>query len=228
MAGFDLNSIGSLLSGKGVAEIAKRSKVKQSDVAKVLSAGIPALLSGMHDNASDKAGEESLNRALNDHGKDNVENVGAFLKGADLKDGKKILGHVLGDHHNALVEQISRSTGVTKGKTTTILALVAPLLLSLLSQNSGNGGGILGLLGGLLGLGGSSAQSNAIDMTGGNQSQGSSGGLLGGLLGGGSSSSGLGAGLLGSLLGGSSEPEPAAEEQGDGLLNGFLNLFRGK
>lgn len=228
MAGFDLNSIGSLLSGKGVAEIAKRAKVKQSDVAKVLSAGIPALLSGMHDNASDKAGEESLGRALNDHGKDNVENVGAFLKGADLKDGKKILGHVLGGNQKALIEQIAGSSGVTKGKTTTILALAAPLILSLLAQNNNSsGGGILGLLGGLLGLGGSGTQSGAIDMTGGSQSQSSSGGLLGGLLGGGSSSSGLGAGLLGSLLGGNSEPEPEPEQSG-GLLSGFLNLFRGK
>lgn len=225
MAGFDLNAIGSLLSGKGVAEIAKRAKVKQSDVAKVLSAGIPALLSGMHDNASDKAGEESLNRALNDHGKDDVENVGAFLKGADLKDGKKILEHVLGDNQKALVDQIAGSTGVTKGKTTTILALAAPLILSLLAKN--NSGGILGLLGGLLGLGGSSGQSGAIDMTGGSQSQSSSGSLLSGLLGGGSSSSGLGAGLLGSLLGGNSEPEPEPEQSG-GLLSGFLNLFRGK
>ncbi len=224
MAGFDLNSIGSLLSGKGVAEIAKRAKVKQSDVAKVLSAGIPALLSGMHDNASDKAGEESLGRALNDHGKDNVENVGAFLKGADLKDGKKILGHVLGGNQKALIEQIAGSSGVTKGKTTTILALAAPLILSLLAQNNNsNSGGILGLLGGLLGLGGSGTQSGAIDMTGGSQSQSSSGGLLGG----GSPSSGLGAGLLGSLLGGNSEPEPEPEQSG-GLLSSFLNLFRGK
>ena len=224
MAGFDLNSIGSLLSGKGVAEIAKRAKVKQSDVAKVLSAGIPALLSGMHDNASDKAGEESLGRALNDHGKDNVENVGAFLKGADLKDGKKILGHVLGGNQKALIEQIAGSSGVTKGKTTTILALAAPLILSLLAQNNNSSsGGILGLLGGLLGLGGSGTQSGAIDMTGGSQSQSSSGGLLGG----GSSSSGLGAGLLSSLLGGNTEPEPEPEQSG-GLLSGFLNLFRGK
>ena len=224
MAGFDLNSIGSLLSGKGVAEIAKRAKVKQSDVAKVLSAGIPALLSGMHDNASDKAGEESLGRALNDHGKDNVENVGAFLKGADLKDGKKILGHVLGGNQKALIEQIAGSSGVTKGKTTTILALAAPLILSLLAQNNNSSsGGILGLLGGLLGLGGSGTQSGAIDMTGGSQSQSSSGGLLGG----GSPSSGLGAGLLGSLLGGNSEPEPEPEQSG-GLLSSFLNLFRGK
>ena len=58
---------------------------------------------------------------------------------ADLKDGKKILGHVLGDDQNELVGQISRASGVTKGTTATILALAAPLLLSLMgSQNSGS------------------------------------------------------------------------------------------
>ena len=41
MAGFDLNSIGTLLSEGGVSAISKRTKVKQSDVAKVLSAVPP-------------------------------------------------------------------------------------------------------------------------------------------------------------------------------------------
>ena len=225
---FDLNSIGALLSGGGLDAISKRTKVDREDVAKVLSAGIPALVGGMRRNAGDKSGAASLSKALTEHSKDDVSNPAAFLKNADLKDGKKILGHVLGGNQKALIEQIAGSSGVTKGKTTTILALAAPLILSLLAQNNNSSsGGILGLLGGLLGLGGSGTQSGAIDMTGGSQSQSSSGGLLGGLLGGGSSSSGLGAGLLGSLLGGNSEPEPEPEQSG-GLLSGFLNLFRGK
>lgn len=222
MADFDLNSIGALLSGGGVKAIASRVKVKQADVAKVLSAGIPALLSGMHDNASEAAGEASLRGALADHGKDDTRDVAAFLKGADLKDGKKILGHVLGDNKNALIRKISDETGVTKAKTTSILAIAAPLLLALLAKKNG---GILNLLGGLLGLGGSSG-AGAINLGGGSNQSSASGGLLGGLLGGGSLMSGLGSSLLGSLMG-SSEPEEEETSSSGGLLSGFLNLFRG-
>ncbi|MBR4700667.1 MAG: DUF937 domain-containing protein [Oscillospiraceae bacterium] len=207
MAGFDLNSIGTLLSEGGVSAISKRTKVKQSDVAKVLSAGIPALLSGMADNASDPAGAEALTRAAQDHRAVNAANVGDFLKGADLKDGKKILGHVLGDNQNAMIEKIAGEAGVTKGKATSILALAAPLLLSLLgNQNSGNN--MLGLLGGLLGM----------SLLSGNNG----GGLLSGLLGGGSSSSSQSSGLLGSLLGGGSSSN---ESSSGGLFNSLLNLL---
>ena len=62
---------------------------------------------------------------------------------------------------------ISKATGVPTRKATSILALVAPLLLSLLGkQNSQSGGSGLGsLLGGLLG-GGSSQQSNVQESAG--------------------------------------------------------------
>ena len=248
----DLNSIGSLLSGSGLSALSKRTKVNREDVAKVLSAGIPALVGGMRRNAGAEAGAESLSRALSDHSTADTSNPGEFLKNADLEDGKKILGHVLGEDQNELVEEISKATGVTKAKTTTILALVAPLLLSLLgSSNQSSSGGLFGMLGGLLGLGGSSQQA---------QTQQSSGGLLSGLLGGGqqsqsqqstsllgslfggssNSNASLASGLFSSLLGGGSDSSeqnaqntiqivdnaPQQEESSSGgLLDSFLNLF---
>ena len=225
---FDLNSIGSLVSEGGVSAISKRTKLAKQDVAKVLSAGIPALVGGMRRNAGAAEGAESLSRALADHSAADTSKPAEFLKNADLKDGKKILGHVLGDDQNALVEQISKASGVTKGKTTTILALVAPLLLSLLgSQNSGGSGGLLGMLGGLLG-GQQQPQ------------QQSSGGLLGSLLGVSSAgNSSLVSGLFSSLLGGGNsapsggntiqlvdQPQQSQQESSSGgLLDSFLNLF---
>ena len=238
---FDLNSIGALISGDGLNAISKRTKVDKEDVAKVLSAGIPALVGGMRRNAGAEAGAASLSKALADHSADDVSNLGAFLKGADLKDGKKILGHVLGDDQKQLVDEISRAAGVTKGKTTTILALAAPLLLSLLGKQN-SGGGLLGMLGGLLGLGGQSSGGLLGGLLGGGQQQQTqqqSSGLLGSLLGGSANSNAsLASGLFSSLLGGGSSQnnaggnviqlaeQQAQEPQSSGLLDGFLNLFR--
>ena len=225
---FDLNSIGSLVSEGGVSAISKRTKLSKQDVAKVLSAGIPALVGGMRRNAGAAEGAESLARALADHSAADTSKPAAFLKNADLKDGKKILGHVLGSDQDALVEQISRASGVTKGKTTTILALVAPLLLSLLGSQSSGSGGLLGMLGGLLG-GQQQTQ------------QQSSGGLLGSLLGGSSAgNSSLVSGLFSSLMGGGGSASQSAgttiqlvdqpqqsqqESSSGGLMDSFLNLF---
>lgn len=241
MADFNLNSIGSLLSGGGLNAISKRTKVDKEDIAKVLSAGIPALVGGMRRNAAAEEGAKSLTRALTDHSADDISNPAEFLKNADLKDGKKILAHVLGDDQKQLVDEISKAAGVTKGKTTSILSLVAPLLLSSLgSQNNSSGGGLLSLLGGL--LGGQSSGGLLGGLLGGGQQQAQpqqqSTSLLGSLLGGSSdSNASLASGLFSSLLGGSGSSDAGntieiveqqaqqQEQSSGGILDSFLNLF---
>ncbi len=202
MSEFDLSTIGELLSGGGLSAISKRSHVNTADVAKVLSEGIPSMISGMKNNASTDEGAQSLSAALSDHTADNTDDIAAFLKGADLKDGKKILGHIFGDDQAATVAGISKASGVSKGKITNILSMVAPMLLSVLGgqQQAGQQSGgfsLTGLLGGLLGGGGGQADSSPVG--------------------------GLGAGLLGSLLGGGGQEEEKPKE--DGILGGLLNLF---
>lgn len=212
MADFNLNSIMSLLSGDGTATISKRAKVKENDVSNVLSAAVPILLTGMQRNAGTASGAASLSGALADHASADVSDPAAFLKTADIKDGKKILGHVLGSDQNAIVQRVSAESGVTKGKTTSILTMLAPLLLSLLGgqQNEQqsqqeSGFDLLGMLGGLLG-GGSSQES---------ESQQQSGGLLDSL-------GGLGG--LSSLFGGSSSQQESSS--GGGILSSILGIFR--
>lgn len=211
MSDFNLNSIMSLLSGGGTSAISKRTKVSEGDVSNVLSAAVPILLTGMQRNAGTASGAASLSGALADHAAADVSDPAAFLKNADLKDGKKILGHVLGSDQNAIVKRVSDASGVTKGKTTSILSMIAPLLLSLLGgqQNQqGSGFDLLGMLGGLLGGG---QQEEAPQQE---QAQSSGGGLLDSL-------GGLGG--LTSLFGGSSQQ---SSSQSGGLLSSILGLFR--
>lgn len=190
MPDFDLNSIGELLSGDGLSAISKRLKVKKSDIASVLSNGIPSMLAGMQSNASTAEGEASLAHACKDHSVSDTEDIKAFLSGADLKDGKKILGHIFGDGQNDTVSELANASGLTRGKTTSILAMVAPLLLSLLGkqqnsqQQSGGGLGLASMLGGLMGGGQQSAGGllGNLFSAGGTQDDEQSGGLLSGLL----------------------------------------------
>ena len=216
MADFTMDTIGALLSGSGVKAISKRTKLPVSDVAKVMSYGIPTLLGGMNRNVATAEGEQSLASALRDHSADDVSNVGAFLKGSDLKDGKKILAHVLAGDQDDVVEQISRASGVSTGKTISILALLAPLLLSLLGGQQNQGGSSFSLSNLLLST-----------LLGGGSSQSSGGSLLGSLLGGGQTQQqSSGGSLLGSLLGGgqTQQTQPVQQQSSGGL---FSSLFGG-
>ena len=226
MAGIDLNALMGMIGSDGVQTIAKMTKTSGSKVNAVLTDALPVLVGKMSDNASTKAGAESLNKALNEHKTGEVIDAAAFLKSADSDDGKKILGHILGADEAAATKALSKKSGVSGSKVGTILSLVAPLLLSQLGnkKDDDTSSGLGGLLGGLLGGNSSNAGSTLLGGLLGSQSQ-SSGGLLGGLLGGNtqsqSSGSGLG-GLLGGLFGGNQE-----EESSGSLIGGLGNLAMG-
>ena len=215
MADFTMNSIGALLSGGGVKAISKRTRLPAGDVAKVMSYGIPILVGGMNRNAATAQGEQSLSDALRYHSGDDVSNVGKFLKGADLKDGKKIIAHVLGGDQEDVVDQISRASGVSKGKTTSILALLAPLLLSLLGGQQNQGGSNFNLSSLLL----------SMLLGGGMQQQTQQPNLLGSLLGGGQTQpvqQTQQPDLLGSLLGGGQTQPVQQQTQQPDLLGSLL------
>ena len=113
MAGIDLNSLMGLVGGDGVEAIAKATKTDKSKVSAVLGDALPVLVGKMSDNASTKDGAKSLNKALNEHKTGDVIDVASFLSTADSKDGKKILGHILGSDEAAATKAISKKSGVS-------------------------------------------------------------------------------------------------------------------
>jgi hypothetical protein len=162
---------------------------------------LPALLGGLHANAQDPAGEASLAGALGQHSPDLV-NGGVDLGQVNPDEGSKIVSNIFGGQTDQVAQTLGGSLGGQTGLVQRLLPLLAPIVLSYLTQRLGGqgqaaqGGGLADVLGGML-----SGQGQG-------QSQGSGagglGGLLGGLLGGsqgGSSSGGVGD-LLGGLLGG--------------------------
>lgn len=228
MANFDVNSILKQLQGGGVETLSKTTGADSAQVSAVLKDAIPVLVGKMSDNASTKEGAASLNKALNEHKTGDVIDAAAFLKDADSADGEKILSHILGSDKDAATKALSKKSGLSASKVTSILSLVAPLLLSQIGNNhaSNNGGsGLGGLLGGM--LGGSSNSGGGLGAS-----------LLGSLLGGGSSNSGSGSsnsgggllgGMLGGLFGGKDEEQEEEKEESSSVLGGLgslaMNLF---
>ena len=167
------NILGALTGNDAVNAISENLKIDSKQVSSVITNALPSLLGAMQKNASTPGGAEALAKALGDHAS-NAGNIINNLKGADLIDGSKILGHIFGGNLNNILSGISKQTGVASNAVSNILASIAPSLLALLGKQNGNSGaaGLGGLLGALLG-GGSQSQN-----TGG---FGGLGSILGGL-----------------------------------------------
>lgn len=150
----DINSlIGTLLSSDSVSGVSKATKSSSKDVQSVLSAALPTLLKGAKKQSEDKDTAESFAKALLSHGEKDTSNVASFLKGVDLDDGGKIIGHLLGKDDDS-VKKIAKASGVDAKETGNILSAAAPLLMSLLGQESAskksNNSGALEIAGALL------------------------------------------------------------------------------
>ncbi len=133
----DLNSLmGTLLSGDSIANISQISGTSQQNVKDVLSSALPALLNGAGKQATDESTVEGFAGALLDHAKVDTSDIASFMSNVDLEDGGKIIGHLLGKDQEAATQEAATRAGLSVGKTGIILALLAPMLMSLLGQQT--------------------------------------------------------------------------------------------
>lgn len=151
----DLTKLAStLISSDSISGLSNLTGASNKDVSNVLAQALPALLSGAGNQAKDKDTAESFANALSDHAKDDTKDLSKFLGNVDLKDGAKILTHLLGSDKDNLIGNIAESTGVSQKDTGSIISAVAPLLLSLLGQQTEDDDdketGAAGLVGALL------------------------------------------------------------------------------
>ncbi len=175
-----------MLSSDAVKGIGRKAGCSQKSVRSVLSSALPAMLSGAKAQADGDTAESFVN-ALSDHAKDDTADVKSFLSGVDLKDGGKIIGHLLGGNAGSEIRSAAETAGIRENKAGNILSAAAPLLMSLLGKQvssgsdaqSNNAAGIGGLMGNLL---------SNVDL----------GSVIGGLTG---SGSGGGGNILSSLFG---------------------------
>jgi hypothetical protein len=207
-----------------VDQLASQLGVGSDEVREAARSALPALLGGLHANASDPAGANSLLSALSDH-----QRPVASLDDVDEQEGRAIVGNIFGGSTDQVVSQLGGLGGTSGGLVQKLLPLLAPIVMSWLANRMGQGG-----LGGLLGEGdaprptgtgatdsgplfpgGVGAGSGPVQAPGSATSTGAASGgsnplqdILGQVLGGGSGASGGGGagdvlgGLLGGLLGG--------------------------
>lgn len=150
--------IGSLMAdGSALEEMAKKVGAHPQEIQKAAGVGIPTLVAALNKNAQDEKEKASLSKALDAHSNDPVDNVSGFLKGVDLADGQKMLGHILGKDKTKAETNIAKSSGLSSTQVSSLLSMLAPVLLGALGQKKkeeniqeDNLARLTGSLGGLL------------------------------------------------------------------------------
>ena len=214
----------SLMSGGAVQALSAKTGLSEKQLKMILAIAIPLLIKKMTSNASSQAGANSLLGALGQH--QNARSIEAQLKEADEEDGAKIVGHILGDEKDDLIQSVAGETGVDAQDVSKVLGNISPSILSGLSAATSAA---------------SAQQSSGVDLSdgldlgevltmfGGVQQQqqqpaGGLAGLLGSLAGGGNAAGNAGGGLFGSLFGGA-QPEQNQSVNGTQLIQSLLSLM---
>lgn len=135
-----LSILNTLQDNKTVNELSKSVGGNSDQVKKAVELGLPMLMQAMNNNAKTPQGAAALAKALDQHKEDPVDDVLGFLKGVDVNDGKKILGHVL-QHKNASVQKnLAAQTGMSSNQVENLLSQLAPVLMGALGKEKSQKG----------------------------------------------------------------------------------------
>ena len=135
--------------GGAVKEIASNFGLSNNQAGSAISQLLPALTKGLQKNVAKDGGLESLIGALSSGGHDRyLENPSQVTNPESIRDGNKILGHLLGskDVSRQVAGQAANNTGIDAGVLKKMLPMVAALAMGALKKQSGSGGPLAGML----------------------------------------------------------------------------------
>lgn len=160
--------LGYLMGGRASEKIAEKENLDASKVASLTQLAIPEMLKALQNNVQTEEGNESLNKALEQHQPSSF-NIFDIMDQSDDEDNEKILGHMFGDQKDNVIMNLSSQSGLDLGDVLNLIKKYAPLVLGALSLQKSAGN----ILGGLFGSGQKSTSSKSNDL----------GGLIGSMLG---------------------------------------------
>ncbi|MDO4805215.1 MAG: DUF937 domain-containing protein [Lachnospiraceae bacterium] len=120
--------LGSMTTQSSVQSLEQKTDVSSALIRKLLPLAIPILIKALTQNASSQTGAMSLLGALTQH--KSTKPMENQIAAADSKDGEKILGHILGSDYSGVIGNLAGQTGMTNDQVSSVLANIAPALLS--------------------------------------------------------------------------------------------------
>lgn len=126
--------LGSMTSSSSLDTMSRRTGGNNEQMAALITAALPILLRALTANASTRTGAASLNEALAQH--TGTGSVAEQFETSDSDDGAKILQHILGGNSSAVMNGLSRQSGLSNDQVGSALSALAPVLLNSLSAAS--------------------------------------------------------------------------------------------
>lgn len=138
---------------RALAELSSKAGAKPDQTKQLAQNALPALLKSLQQNAATPGGAASLNKALDEHKDDKVDDIFGFLANVDTKDGAKMLQHIFGSKNETVQKDLAQKSGMETSQVSNLLVHLAPLVLGTLGNQKKQKGGsdIMNLVGGLLG-----------------------------------------------------------------------------
>ena len=91
---------------------------------------MPMLLRGMQSQMKSEDTKYGFLQALNDHSKQDTNDLRKAVKDADVDDGAKIVRHLLGSQEEEVAAKATRKSGLDTKTILKIMAILAPLLMT--------------------------------------------------------------------------------------------------
>ena len=135
-----LSILNTLQDNQAVNQLTRSVGGNSDQVRKAVELGLPMLMQAMNNNAKTPQGAASLAKALDQHKEDPVDDVLGFLKGVDVNDGKKILGHVFQQKNTSVQRNLAAQTGMSGNQVENLLAQLAPVVLGALGKEKSQKG----------------------------------------------------------------------------------------
>lgn len=132
--------------GKTVGADANQTK-------KLAEVALPALLGTLQQNAASPEGAKALDKALEDHKDDKVDDILGFLQNVNTADGAKMLQHIFAGKKEEVQTNLAQEAGLEGNQVANLLTQLAPLVIGALGNQKkmGNQGDLTQLIGGVLG-----------------------------------------------------------------------------
>ncbi len=131
----DVNTLLKLMMSTASTDaLTQNTGLSADKISGVMNSILPTLISGAGAQASNADTAAGFLQAIENHGNKDTKDLNSFLSSVDLADGAKIVQHLLGGNTAATAQTAAKAAGVSEADVKKILAMVSPLLLSILGQ----------------------------------------------------------------------------------------------
>ena len=153
----DMETIMKMMLNSGALEqVSGMLGIDEKGAESAIESVMPMLLRGMQSQMKNEDTKYGFLQALNDHSKQDTNDLKKAVRNVDMADGAKIVNHLLGAEQEEIAAKAKKKSGLDTKTILKIMAIMAPILMSKMGQTAktetakAGSGDMMRVVGGLL------------------------------------------------------------------------------